>query len=758
MQKYGPQGNVNPSLYNMALNATTYSTVFHDITSGSNVVPCVAGTKGCANGELGWYASAGYDLATGLGSLDGWELYEAMGAPALPATTTSVTVSANSLYLGQTATLTANVDSTAAGAISGSVTFKVAGNAIGIAPLVGGTATLSVAVSGANQFCVGANPITAVFGGDTDFAASFGETTLTVAPPQATTATLIATPSSLMAGGTTTLTAQVTSTGTGTITGMVTFSTAQSVILGTVAVVNGTATLSNLTANTAHALPPGNDTITASYSGDTNFAASCGTTTLTVTAIPTTTALSVTPGSVMINNGTISLTVTVSAVGTPPANGFGSVWFGAGAYYLGAVTVPASGTATLSNVLATSSGGFVVGSNTITASYSVNGDYAGSSGSASLTATPQPASATTLAVTPPSVTVGGTATLTAGVTTATGGTATGTVGFAVNGYYAGCNSLSSGTASLTNLPVIAANGFKGGANLITATYSGDSNFAGSTSAAATVNVTLLPSTTVLTVSPTSVSYGNVLGMYTTISASPGAAAAPTGIMTLTVGGTTISQYYMSGYLTTKGIMVSPATGFIAGQNTVTASYSGDGNYAGSSGSVVVTASVAPGYSVTPSATSVTIAPGGSAQVGLSLTATYYMGAVNFAVSCNSPAISASVSPKYTAGNTSTLTITAAASAAKRAPGLPWRSGSAMFCAVLLGAPLARRKRRTMLAVLTAAAAIMLVGQMAACGGGGASTTNPKAATGPQSYTVTLTPTGAPAGENPAPFTIAVTVQ
>jgi len=57
-----PLGNANPALYALATRQLTAggSTIFHDITSGNNSVP----------GVTGYTAGVGYDLATGLGSVD----------------------------------------------------------------------------------------------------------------------------------------------------------------------------------------------------------------------------------------------------------------------------------------------------------------------------------------------------------------------------------------------------------------------------------------------------------------------------------------------------------------------------------------------------------------------------------------------------------------------------------------------------------------------------------------------------------------
>jgi subtilase family serine protease len=66
------QGNVNRGLYQVARYA---SNAFHDITSGGNWMPCQAGTRDCLRGGLlGYAAGRGYDLATGLGSVDAFKL------------------------------------------------------------------------------------------------------------------------------------------------------------------------------------------------------------------------------------------------------------------------------------------------------------------------------------------------------------------------------------------------------------------------------------------------------------------------------------------------------------------------------------------------------------------------------------------------------------------------------------------------------------------------------------------------------------
>jgi subtilase family serine protease len=74
-QKTGSrQGNVNPTLYALA---TADVGAFHDITTGTNIVPCQVGTPDCPTtgaAQYGFSAGTGYDQVTGLGSIDAAKL------------------------------------------------------------------------------------------------------------------------------------------------------------------------------------------------------------------------------------------------------------------------------------------------------------------------------------------------------------------------------------------------------------------------------------------------------------------------------------------------------------------------------------------------------------------------------------------------------------------------------------------------------------------------------------------------------------
>lgn len=316
VQKYGMQGQIATKLYTLASNSTDYAAVFHDITTGTNEQPCTAGSSGCVGGYAGYAATTGYDMVTGLGSIDGYELYQALGGGTLlPGTTTAVTVSPTSALLGvgQTVTLTASVNSSAPGTISGTVAFMVGSTSLGTATITNGQAVLSPAVSvmTTNGFTAGTDAISAKYQGSSGFGASTGSTTLTV-EGTTTTTTVTASPTAVNSGGVISLVATV-STGSPATSGTVTF-TVGGASLGSASVTNGTATLNNVVVTTANGFAVGSNTVTASYSGTAMNDPSSGTTSVQMTATPTYT-LAGSPTTVVMTKGS-STTVALNLTAT----------------------------------------------------------------------------------------------------------------------------------------------------------------------------------------------------------------------------------------------------------------------------------------------------------------------------------------------------------------------------------------------------------------------------------------------------------
>ena len=111
-----------------ALNASTRGTgapAFHNITTGDNIVPCAPSSPGCPGSppyQFGWSAGPGYDMVTGLGSVDAFNLATAWAT--LTPTATQLTVTPSGSTEGSSVGLTATVSSGAtSNPLTGSVLF-----------------------------------------------------------------------------------------------------------------------------------------------------------------------------------------------------------------------------------------------------------------------------------------------------------------------------------------------------------------------------------------------------------------------------------------------------------------------------------------------------------------------------------------------------------------------------------------------------------------------------------------------------------
>jgi subtilase family serine protease len=181
-------GNINPKLYGMA--AGDASGIFHDVTTGNNIVPCQVGTPDCSGGEFGYTAGAGYDLVTGLGSVDAYNLITAWDGIPVTATTTALTASPATILAGGSTVLTATVKAVSGAASpTGSVSFTLGSNAVGTATLSGseGTATASLTIFG-GQLTAANNTVQAYYAGSPTFSSSSAAATVTLGAPAATSA------------------------------------------------------------------------------------------------------------------------------------------------------------------------------------------------------------------------------------------------------------------------------------------------------------------------------------------------------------------------------------------------------------------------------------------------------------------------------------------------------------------------------------------------------------------------------------------
>jgi hypothetical protein len=210
-QKTGErQGNANYVLYPLAAksgssctsNATMASTanssscIFYDVVTGNNSVACVGGSPNCSNTTSGgygilevnpptnpspaWTTSAGYDLATGLGSVNAANLVKNWTSVSFnPTTTTLANLSPTTLTHGQLASFTINVaPASGSGTPTGDVsliaqTGRSQSNSTGIGSFALSKGSSSGTFSGAtNMLPGGSYGVTAHYAGDGTFGAS----------------------------------------------------------------------------------------------------------------------------------------------------------------------------------------------------------------------------------------------------------------------------------------------------------------------------------------------------------------------------------------------------------------------------------------------------------------------------------------------------------------------------------------------------------------------------------------------------------
>ncbi|OLB28485.1 MAG: peptidase S53 [Acidobacteria bacterium] len=275
------QGVINPTLYTLAANSATYASAFHDITSGGN--QCTAGTKICSTAGASQYpATSGYDQASGLGSVDLFNLMTAWPGSSSSLVPSKTTLSAATMTpapgANDAVTITVASGSTSNTATpTGTLTVTVDGTLqTSSLALVSGSATYTF-----SSTTPGAHVIAATYSGDSTYASSTGSLTVTVPAPVASKTTLSAATSTPAPGASDAISITVTSASTSsttTPTGTVTIAVDGATQTPTLTLANGSATYTfSSTAAGAH-------TIAATYSGDSNYASSGGSLTLTVVA------------------------------------------------------------------------------------------------------------------------------------------------------------------------------------------------------------------------------------------------------------------------------------------------------------------------------------------------------------------------------------------------------------------------------------------------------------------------------------------
>jgi subtilase family serine protease len=151
-------GIANTVLYRLAAGQNNAG-IFNDVTSGTNAVP----------GASGYAAGAGYDLATGLGSVNAYNLATKWSTVAFSPTAIALTVNPKSFAAGAAATVSVVVTpKSGSGKPSGTVTLVAStGQTIGTYALGGGTAVVNE-----SGFPIGTYTVIARYAGDGAYAPS----------------------------------------------------------------------------------------------------------------------------------------------------------------------------------------------------------------------------------------------------------------------------------------------------------------------------------------------------------------------------------------------------------------------------------------------------------------------------------------------------------------------------------------------------------------------------------------------------------
>lgn len=666
--EHGTQGNLTPGLYAL----TTQSGVFTDVVQGSSQLECAADSPGCdAEGQIGYSAAAGYDLATGLGVPDAQTLVTAFGnSPATGTNPATVTLSAPlqtctnnpsqpycynpSASIGLEATVTGTAGVTPTGFVefcNQTTTVCTQGYQLNSS----GTATYNWT----GGLATGTNDMVAEYQGDQTYA-PVNSAAVGVYAEASTTSLAITAPSSVTPGetisATVTLTVGTPPAGTVAPAGNVTLA-----VDGNAAAPYTAALVSGTTATFPTVVIPANTTVTshtllASYAGNTDYEGSTSST-VTVPVVAVTPTVTVTPATTSPAPGS-SLQVIVAVA--PPQAGevtpTGSV-----SLVLDGVT--SEGTEPLTNGSATFTfTAPATGSHTLVATYtpdaaSTNFYTTATSPPAAFTIALIPTTATNNATTTTpslgsSVTVNTTIAPSTGSSYYSGGDPSGTVTYTLDG-----TPLPGSPATvIPGTPSTASTTFTvstAGTHTLSATYSGDTHYAAS-SAVTVFTVSKLGTTMTVTAAPTSAPVGSPLVAEAIITPTTASSVSPSGSVNFTLGGTVVGTGTV-----TNGVATATLTVPSAGSLTLEATYAGDTNFTGSTATTSVTGTKAtPTVTVTPSS----YAP--AAGSSLTLTATVGLsgvsgvtpptGTVNFYLGSTLEG-SAGVS-----SGTATLTITAPA--------------------------------------------------------------------------------------------------
>jgi hypothetical protein len=487
-------------------------------------------------------------------------------------TTTMLSSGPNPSVFGQMVTFTAVVSAGGAGTPTGTVDFTEGSTdwtPAGVG-LINGVATFAL-----SSFSVGSHTITAHYGGDGSFLASGGDdSAMPQRVNQASSLTVVgSSPGHSVFGQLVTVTATVSagSPGGGLPSGSVDFREGSTDLTpGGVSLSGGVATFST------KALGVGSHTLTAVYSGDTNFTGSQGNDSASPQVVNQ--DASATAIKVDVNPSVFGQLVTVTATVSAASPG-GGVPSGSVDFKEGSTDLTPGGVSLSGGVATFATKALGVGSHTITAVYSGDTNFTGSQGndSASPQVVNQDASGTVINVDVNPSVFGQVVTMTATVRPAAPGSGkpTGNVTF-----MDGSATLGTASVDASQRATFATSALSQGNHSIRAAYGGDGNFTGSVSRVYGEPVNRSATSVTISSSTASSVCGQSVWLTATIRPLAPGSGMPTGTVTFFDGSVSISSN-----LNVKGAgqAILLTTTLSVGTHTITAAYSGDTNFQASSG-------------------------------------------------------------------------------------------------------------------------------------------------------------------------------
>jgi len=802
-QKTGSrQGNANHVFYSLAAKQSSSSCnsstgpaptcVFNDVTSGTTAMLCATGSPNCTTANSadrfgilsGYPAGTGYDLATGLGSVNATNLINNWNSVGGTASTTTLTLNggnAVNITHGTPVSVAISVSPTSPRPTGlASLIATQGSNSFGVEPLTLSNGTASGSTSmlpGGASYSVQAH-----YAGDGNYAGSDSNAvSVTVNPEPSTTNVRVATldlstgqvanpnATSIPYGSVYLLRADVTNASGATCFNPISAVMSYACPSGTVSFAldgsslgPGPAPLNSegYTENQTVQLTTGSHSFQGTYSGDNSYLASSSTDSVTVTPAPTVTGAGFqfpVPIGVPIGFSVAARSNDYGVFGVPMSGTFAIFVDGAqlsvSEYTLTGVIYPYPNSPfvweTLDGEITTTFLG-TAGIHALTVKYSGDSNYAPSTSSPGSVDLVYPTQ-TTLTPSAPVILSGQPLTVTAQIIPSQTASSppSGNVTFSLNNSPIGTVAVSNGQAQIT------ISSLTGGNKLISATYTGDSNYWRS-SGTFTETVNPVPTNTSVSSSNATVVEGAFVTLTAQVTPAQMGAAPLTGTVQFSyngihLGGQTVSnnQAQITAAFTTPGSV------------QVQAIYSGDVNYSISTGTFTETVlPPPPDFSVTSSGTTTqTINAGQTATFTSAITVSALNGfSAQVNLSCSLPttakATACSVNPASFPSGSGTATVTVTTTARGLMPPPLWDRVRFIFRPQLLPVfllmillsifllRLARTRRQRFAGVLPLAGLVLfLMLQTIGCGGGSSYAPPPPPPTGTPANTYSVTVTG-----------------